>query len=167
MRLVHYSNQPLGKLRRYSRPTGIEKLGDWWLKPRGLWVSDDDQELNWRTWCLEEDFHTENLSHPHDIELRPDANVLILRTVDEVMAFHEKWGRSSKDLDHLAPTFFLSRLLLPWPAITAEYDGLIITPYQWKLRLDLGWYYGWDVAGGCIWHPKAIASITLREASHG
>jgi len=36
--------------------------------------------------------------------------------------------------------------------VSKEYDGIEIAPYQWDARLSLIWYYGWDVASGCIWN---------------
>jgi hypothetical protein len=126
------------------------------FKPRGLWVSDDDCEENWREWCIGERFCLERLTHVHDVELVPDADVLILRSAFEIDAFTKEWRCDEGVLRDYA---------LRWPDVQARYAGLIITPYIWARRLDGGadWYYGWDCASGCIWNPVAIASVTLRE----
>ena len=36
---------------------------------------------------------------------------------------------------------------------------MFITPYQWELRFELDWYYGWDVASGCVWNLSVIESM--------
>lgn len=45
--------------------------------------------------------------------------------------------------------------------IGARYDGIVITPYVWSMRLDRSafWYYGWDCASGCIWNASAVAEL--------
>lgn len=153
MKLVHYSNGPVGTLEMRAQPPGRE-----FFKPHGLWLSDDDCEDNWRAWCIGESFGLERLTHVHDVDLQPDANVLVLRTASEIHTFTREWTRFDDDT--------LGRFGYPhWPDIIARYDGLIITPYVWSMRLDMGarWYYVWDCASGCIWHPRAVAAIRLRE----
>ena len=43
-----------------------------------------------------------------------------------------------------------------WVEVSEMYDGVEISPYQWKRRLAINfmWYYGWDCASGVIWRPK-------------
>ena len=46
-----------------------------------------------------------------------------------------------------------------WQPLTEQYAGIIISPYQWKRRLDgraSDWYYGWDCASACIWDLSAV-----------
>ncbi len=41
------------------------------------------------------------------------------------------------------------------------YQGIIIAPYCYSIRLDNDcfWYYPWDCASGCIWDATAIAAL--------
>lgn len=125
-----------------------------WYKPRGFWVTipgDDD----WLQWSIENSFHIERLRYRHNVTLKPEANILYLTTVKEILDFHEQYKKS------LSPVH--NRLLyIDWPTVTAQYDGIIIAPYQWSLRLDLDliWYNTWDVASGCIWNTDMIDTIT-------
>lgn len=156
MKLVHYSAEPLGELRV------VEQAGDT-FKPRGLWVSDDDCEDNWRAWCEGENFRLEALTHRTEIELKPGANVLVLETAFQIDEFTDKW--------HVAPPFpasgFHSRMFIDWTGLRAHYAGMIVTPYIWSRRLSMGdtpdamWYYSWDCASGCIWNPDAIQNTRL------
>lgn len=150
MRLVHYSGSPIGNLRIVEAPKCRETH-----KPYGLWVSDDDCEMNWRYWCLGENFGLDRLTHVHDVELNPRANILFLRSASDIDAFTLEWKEDQNEWS----------IGMPWPRMRDAFDGLIITPYIWERRLDgcAHWYYGWDCASGCIWHPRAIASVALRE----
>ena len=48
-----------------------------WMKPiGGLWGSMPDSEFSWKAWCLEENFHTENLNECFYFTLKPGSKVL-------------------------------------------------------------------------------------------
>jgi hypothetical protein len=150
MRLVHYSNTPLGPLRHIVMHAGH------FFKPSGLWVSDDDCEINWRSWCVSEGYRLDCLTHAHDVQLARDANVLILKSASDIDSFHTAWK---------AETPILPGYNIRWKDLQNTYAGVIITPYINERRLagPTRWYYGWDCASGCIWDPAAIANVTLRE----
>jgi hypothetical protein len=160
MKLVHYSSEPLGELRSVTLPPGNRAL----MKPAGLWVSDDACEDNWPAWCAENSFGTDRLTHAHDVELAPGANVLILSTPADIDAFGAEWCVVPEWAGPIMRAGgSLGSMWLDWPGVMERYDGLIITPYVWERRMDAMWYYGWDCASGCIWHPRAIASVKLRD----
>ncbi len=160
LKLVHYSAEPLGELRVIPQTLG--DANDL-FKPRGLWVSDDACEDNWRTWCEDEGFRLGDLVCVTDIMLKPDASVLVISTAEEIDAFTRRWAV------HPFPGNELN-MFIDWPCVRTLYAGLIITPYIWSRRLsirpgdlDAMWYYSWDCASGCIWDPAAIESVRLRE----
>jgi hypothetical protein len=138
--LTHYTNEPLelDPDRTYEQSTKA-------MKPRGLWVSVDG-EYDWVSWCLSEEFNTTSLAHRTPISLIPGHNVLVLTTPEELDAFTNKYG------GEMTREF----LYIDWPRVAQDYDGLIITPYQWSRRYDLSWYYGWDCASGCIWNLTVV-----------
>jgi hypothetical protein len=148
MRLVHYSAQPISCVRSVEQSSKLD------MKPRGLWVSDDACEDNWRTWCETENFSLGNLVYAHDVMLAESANILRLSGALDIDAFHDEWSRIA----------FSDYRTIDWSAVARKYDGIIISPYIWNRRLDgrVHWYYGWDCASGCIWNAHAIASITSR-----
>ena len=41
------------------------------------------------------------------------------------------------------------------------FNGIEICPYLFDKRMDAQWYYGWDVASGCIWNKSGIADVSL------
>lgn len=161
MCLVHYAEKPLGELELdRTQDTGMRRF----FKPRGLWVSDDACEDNWRAWCQAEDFNLDALACAHDIELIPDANILLLGSSFEIDEFTREYRHNDPEFTVLND----SAMFIDWPRLAERYAGLIVTPYIWERRLSLGggptamWYYSWDCASGCIWDLTTIASIRLR-----
>lgn len=155
MRLVHYSAEQLGEI----------KFTEQWLKPhfkpRGLWVSVDSCEENWRWWCEAESFSLQSLAQVHDIALAPTANVLELSSAEGIDRFTEQFGAS---YDFMTPRLQRKGQVVRWAEVAQQYDGIIIAPYIWGRRLHAGteWYYPWDCASGCIWEPRAVADVKLR-----
>lgn len=143
MKLIHYSPKPLTEVRD-ARNTVPD------LKPNGLWVSVEGED-DWPSWCRSEGFATDRLGCETEIILRPDAKILHLQTALDLLDFTRRHVVQSErycaDID--------------WPHVASEYDGIVIAPYQWSLRLDhrTNWYYGWDCASGCIWRSRAVAQV--------
>jgi hypothetical protein len=124
------------------------------MKPRGLWISVENKgSFGWKAWCLSEDFRVSELTKPHLIILKPEANILMISSVEEFDKFHEQFK------EVLSPG--LSMYNIKWAEVAKRWDGLIIAPYLWERRLgmELLWYYGWDCASGCIWHGRTIKEI--------
>ena len=138
--LEHYSAKPLGHLHEGQQSDRAD------FKPKGLWVSvpgDDD----WPSWCRSNEFG--DLTLRTRFTLVPDANVLWLRTVDEIDTFHDEFASKS------GPSYLHG--FIYWRAVADRYAGVIIAPYQWSRRLHgeaHRWYYSWDCASGCIWRPR-------------
>lgn len=50
------------------------------------------------------------------------------------------------------------------PRVRQDYAGIEISPYQYECRFELTWYYGWDVASGCVWDKEAIRAVEPVDA---
>lgn len=127
-------------------------------KPVGLWVS---VGTSWAEWCLAEQFATDSLNVVHRVVLASRAAILRLSSATALDAFTERYGTWR------TYTALRTCCEINWPRIAERYDGIIIAPYQWERRHSLSWYYGWDVASGCIWHPRAVASIEACQIASG
>lgn len=151
MRLVHFASSPVHKIDSVSQR---ERLGP---KPKGFWVSDQDAEVNWKTWCHKEEFRLDNFVYAHDITLTEKAKILRLSSAEEIDVFTRKYSEREDN--------FISNLHIHWEEVAENFQGIIITPYIWERRLDGGadWYYGWDCASGCIWDANAIAYIKISQ----
>lgn len=154
--LTHYSKKKLvithtPRLRRGDEPP---------MKPTGLWVS-DDADQGWAEWCRNEDFRLDELAHAHAVTLVPDALLLWLRTEADLFWFTDVYA----DLTLNKQIGINHRMWIRWDQVAEDYQGLVITPYHWRVRMDqrIFWYYSWDCASGCIWDYTAIDSVTLRK----
>lgn len=152
MNLSHFSYAE--KIVPYS--TNTEECRVRWTrrdKPLGLWVSVDGPD-DWPTWCAAEEFKDTNRQNQFRVTLAEDANVLHLQTRSEVLDFTEEYT------DTLDSEY---RYAIDWHRVAATYPGIIIAPYQSSLRYgpEASWYWGWDVASGCIWDADAISDVSL------
>jgi hypothetical protein len=150
MRLLHYSSNMIEKLLQIEYP---QKDMNWHAKPNGLWLSvegDDD----WKWWCEQEEFLLENLEFVYEVILKKEANVLHLLWEDQIIDMAKKYPYG----DFLWPTKEPRTYELDWELVKKDYQGIIISPYQWGCRMDQDccWYYGWDCASGCIWDLDCI-----------
>ena len=50
-----------------------------------------------------------------------------------------------------------------WPLLATQCAGIEIAPYQHAFRSTHMWYYGWDVASGCVWDKSGIKKIEKIE----
>jgi len=150
--LTHYSKKPL----RYEDVKSKKQKDkpDW--KPVGLWVSMDG---SWKEWCEAEEFSLDRLACEADIELKPDARICRIKSVEELDTFHENY---KAPLFPDAPIQLGAMIGIDWKKVAKNYQGIIIAPYIWERRLEgdaHSLYYGWDVASGCIWDKNAISVI--------
>ena len=161
MRLMHYTESPLvyDPDRTYVQ-NDVRIFG----KPVGFWVSVEGED-DWPSWCTDNDFMVNSLAHPHEVALAPGHNVLLLPTVEDVRSFHTNFSVEDPLDGKIGPTRLTQEYIwksrpIDWTRVAAQYDGLIIAPYQWPCRMKYDWYYGWDAASGCIWNLSAIASVS-------
>lgn len=118
-----------------------------WHKPTGLWVSIGEA---WPAWCLENEYGVGRLCYATPVTINAAANILTLGHPWDLDEFTHKYSKQRGDY------WLLDRRCIDWQRVQDEYDGIIIAPYQWERRLELSWYYSWDVASGCIWNANAI-----------
>lgn len=154
--LSHFTTAPLGEIRSVTqRPQADYKSA--FDKPCGLWVSVDG-EHDWPSWCESAMPQWMEGTQRYRIHLAQSARILRLDTVGAMLDFERAFGR---DCGHPWPDTYID-----WPTVAERYDGIIIAPYHWSLRMEMRWYYGWDCASGCIWNADAIARVEeLREAA--
>lgn len=158
MRLLHYSDNPIGALYSFEQPSH-DLAWSGGRKPSGLWVSVEGPD-DWRSWCEAEGFRDCDSQVTTEVILAPEHGVLIIDTLEALLAFHEE--------SRMKGGYSAAREVIDWPRVAERHQGIIIAPYRWEQRLDApcdGWYYSWDCASGCIWDASAIAG--LRQVSEG
>ena len=112
-------------------------------KPRGLWYGFGSSWIDW----VDMEMPEWNYDHIFKINVNPNK-VLQINTLYELIQFDNEFS---------IPHGFYKNI--DWKKVSQSYDGIEINPYQYKARMTLNWYYGWDVASGCIWNPNAIINI--------
>ena len=132
------------------RPSPDQRVED---KPRGLWYASGSE---WLTW-ISENMIEERKKIRYIYALEISDRVLRLSNPAEIQKFTEQYGKAPDWAEKLLP----SSSHIDWKAVSEKWAGIEISPYQWSLRLELFWYYGWDVASGCIWSPEGLVSWKL------
>lgn len=157
MDLSHFTSKPIDVIVSRSQEE------DQYFKPNGLWVSVDGTD-DWPSWCRSEEYGDIDNEIRYKVDLNDNCKVLILSTSEQIKDFNKKYS--------FTPAAFRAYLgkirYINWKKVANDYQGLIIAPYCWELRLDtdLIWYYGWDCASGCIWDGAAVKSIEIiKEAA--
>lgn len=154
--LHHYSATPIAALTvRPNVHDGVYQAG----KPSGFWVS-DDSEFGWAKWCEAEQYQLGHVRYRYEVKLAAPERLLWLRDEDSVRLFISEFGIEPPGFGRGVVGAFRYREP-DWQRVAQHWGGVVITPYQWSLRLADGfmWYYGWDCASGVIWDVSTIASL--------
>jgi len=127
-----------------------------YFKPRGLWWGVDMAWLEWMEtgWP---DRYEMDLTGPtwlFEVVLPAQTKLLSLQSPNDLDAFTHKYGCGDPD------QIFCE---IDWPSVAQQYDGIEIDPYQWCRRLELGWYYSWDCASGCIWNTDGVQLVDRTD----
>jgi hypothetical protein len=113
---------------------------------------------SWIEWCTDE--------MPHWIgkyisEVTIDiSKILIIDNIEKFELFEKKYTHTNVH-SGLSGLFYPN---IDWPAVTKKYSGIEISPYRWEKRLNSFWYYGYDIASGCIWNKDALLKRKLLYA---
>lgn len=73
------------------------------------------------------------------------SKILKIDTSEKLLSFNRKYANN---------------MFVDWAALQEEgYCGVEIIPYQGSHRHSIPWYYGWDIASGCIWNSSCIKKV--------
>lgn len=117
------------------------------LKPPGMWYSFG---LAWIKFIVSEKYEKQ----PKYIDLlEVDKSKLIcINTPLALDKFHLQYGISFKTHEKYKT--------IDWKAVMKDYGGIEIAPYIHQRRFSYLWYYGFDIASGCIWDADVLLSRT-------
>lgn len=121
------------------------------FKPNGLWLSDENGDCGWKSWCENSDFGLDRLRYKTDFK----CNITtwkVLRNLDEAAEFDRQYC-THEYCKGVRPT-------INWIQVAREYGGILITPYiRNHLRMEFMWYYTWDCASACVWDLSTVEKI--------
>ena len=136
-----------------------QKIGP---KPNGLWYEcQDGSSTSWKDFCSYEMSSGYKYDQTYNVKLN-DYEILFIPDEYHFERFYKMYSVNppydadgSKGFDKM----------IDWPRVAREYAGIEICPYLSSKRHDdlSFWYYGWDVASGCVWDPKGIKKLDKLE----
>ena len=123
-------------------------------KPEGLWYEcQDGSSIDWKEFCSTGLTGGDNrYDSSYDVILN-DYEILFITDTHDFKKFEKMYGIPNKYGD----------IKINWPQVASDYDGIEICPYSYKMRRELDWYYGWDVASGCVWSASGIKELISAE----
>ncbi len=139
---IHMSKKPFELERRvYSQRIGF--------KPSGFWYGFGNEWIDWTR--SEMPNWIGKYIYKVDID---KSNILEIKTHMDFMMFTRKYQSLKSGAEGQA---------IDWGVISKKYDGIEINPYQQEARYQYMWYYGWDVASGCIWNLNKVKLTLLTD----
>ena len=123
-------------------------------KPFGFWYGFGGE---WIDWCRREmpDW-TGKYIYGVNVE---NVNVLRIKTHMELMQFSREYQSNISDTGYRRE----EGEVIDWNQIANKYDGIEINPYQIEARHQYMWYYGWDIASGCVLNLKNVKLKLLTD----
>lgn len=135
------------------------------FKPTGFWYGFGD---SWIQWVRSEMPEWEG-KYTYKIYINT-SNILRITNATDMKKFHDKYSKSDAERNPIRrsgsrpkpkiPDSWAFPKMIYWQNVAYDYAGIEITPYLSEFRMKDGymWYYGWDVASGCIWRSDAITN---------
>ena len=153
VRRVHHSREGT-RLDGIPQIDGFsQKVG---RKPNGLWYEcQDGSSEPWKEFCefgLSDGYN--KYDDTYNVTLEGDGYYMLnIPNKEYFDKFVEMYGIPNPAMPHLP-----KENLINWPKVAEHYSGIEICPHIDK-RKEVTWYYGWDVASGCIWSHQGIQEI--------
>lgn len=115
-------------------------------KPRGLWYAIGTEWIDWVRFEMP-DWETNNV---FKIDIN-ESKMKLITSYDQLKEFDLEYG-----VKRVGNTY---GGLIDWKKVANDYGGIEISPYIFEARFGLYWYYGWDIASGCIWDNGVITNV--------
>jgi len=131
----------------------VSQASEW--KPQGLWYAQGGEWLEWMKSDRPEWLDKYNFMYALEIH---EPKILMISSIEKFEQFEKEYFQPDVKRSDLTDPGRYS--FIDWPRIEKEYSGVEIIPYFWEKRLANLWYYGWDVAAGCIWHENGVQKLT-------
>lgn len=136
---VHASNKPV-TIRNIIIPQTVD------IKPKGLWYSFGDDWIKWSKENMEYSY-----KYFYQVIFPTSKHIAKLNSKEDALKFTEKYMPKSD---------MVSSMIIDWPMVARDYDGIEIQHYNEEIRFQVGWCSGLDVPSGCIWN---LSNIQLKE----
>ena len=127
-------------------------------KPTGLWYEcQDGSSETWKEFCTIGFSKGYQYDSTYNVVLE-DYNILFIPNEHHFEKFYKMYS-----VNHPADPAGTKGFdkMIDWPKVADHYAGIEICPYLSSKRMDDDsfWYYGWDVASGCVWDSRGIKEL--------
>ena len=142
---IHMSKKPF----ELEPRTFTQKIA---MKPSGFWYGFGSE---WIDWTRSEMIDWVG-KYIYSVDIG-NTNVLQIKTHMELMQFSREYSQG------LMSKVYREGEVIDWKKVASKYDGIEINPYQFEARYQYLWYYGWDVASGCVWNLSKVKLKLLTD----
>lgn len=121
------------------------------MKPKGLWYGIG---TSWVDWLEGEGYSisSKDWGGKYIYKLKLSGGVLRIKSAAELDEFTDEYNADKHGIGEFGS-------FINWHEVAKKYKGIEIAPYQSSRRHRYMWYYGWDVASGCIWSASAVSKF--------
>lgn len=148
MKYIHYGSDKFST-DMFNKATG-EAYGTG-LKPcGGLWGCPLDTKNNWHDWCLGNNFRTERLDKHFIFEVKDDAKILKLHTIDDLDAL-KPYAAMIKNRSEWMPLEVMSVNFIK--LIQDGWDGIEVYIHDEQMYFAM---YGWDVDSIVVFNSNCL-----------
>ena len=124
------------------------------MKPFGFWYGFGGE---WIDWCRSE-MPNWTGKYIYGVDVH-NINILRITTHMELTQFSHEYQSNVSDTGYKRE----AGEAIDWKMVASKYDGIEINPYQFEARYQYMWYYGWDIASGCVWNLKNVELKLLTD----
>jgi hypothetical protein len=124
------------------------------MKPGGFWYGFGSE---WIDWTRSQKPEWEG-KYIYSVDIG-NTNVLQINTHMELMQFTREYQANSNEFGYVRE----EGAKIDWKKVAGKYGGIEINPYQSEARYQYMWYYGWDIASGCVWNLSRIKLKLLTD----
>lgn len=126
------------------------------FKPIGFWYGIGG---DWFEWCLSEMPNWIG-GILYEVVIPNSKNIFRIENSTQLKEFTLKYYDKN---ERILGKDILRTYDIDWKKVASDYDGIEISPYIYQMRMEIGWYYSWDVASGCIWNTNAVKLKKIGE----
>ena len=127
-------------------------------KPKGLWYEcQDGSSETWKEFCTIGMSKGYQYDSTYNVVLN-DYNILFIPDEHHFEKFYKMYSTNHQADPDGTKGF---DKMIDWPTVAEHYAGIEICPYLSSKRNDDDsfWYYGWDIASGCVWDQTGIKEL--------
>lgn len=133
-----------------NRYTPIKNI-DYFTKPSGgFWGTPKDSNMDWRSWCFDNEFHIETLGSCFEFTLNDTAKIITIKSHKDMVALRD--SGFAMDVSKFQSSFRFDIFLDYEKLLEHGYDAIEVV-----INGDTYWdLYGWDCDSILVMNPEIL-----------